>query len=55
MASFEVKSTVHVIGAGLAGLAAAVRLADGPRNIVLHDSARQAEGAAVHIMIPPSE
>jgi hydroxysqualene dehydroxylase len=44
MASFEVKSTVHVIGAGLAGLAAAVRLADGPRNIVLHDSARQAGG-----------
>ncbi|MCI0467630.1 MAG: FAD-dependent oxidoreductase, partial [Beijerinckiaceae bacterium] len=35
---------VHVIGAGLAGLAAAVRLAGGPRHIVLHEAARQAGG-----------
>lgn len=35
---------VHVIGAGLAGLAAAVRLAGGPHEIVLHEAARQAGG-----------
>src|SRR5262245_38985539 len=44
MGSFEVKGTVHVVGAGLAGLAAAVRLAGGPQNIVLHEAARQAGG-----------
>jgi hydroxysqualene dehydroxylase len=44
MGSFEVKGTVHIIGAGLAGLAAAVRLADGQRNIELHEAARQAGG-----------
>ncbi len=44
MASFEVKGTVHIIGAGLAGLAAAVRLAGGQQNIVLHEAARQAGG-----------
>ncbi|MGQ0444522.1 MAG: hydroxysqualene dehydroxylase HpnE [Beijerinckiaceae bacterium] len=38
------KSTVHVVGAGLAGLAAAVRLAGGSREIVLHEAARQAGG-----------
>ncbi|MGH6869498.1 MAG: FAD-dependent oxidoreductase, partial [Methylocella sp.] len=38
------KPAVHVVGAGLAGLAAAVRLAGGPREIVLHDAARQAGG-----------
>ncbi|MGH6838246.1 MAG: hydroxysqualene dehydroxylase HpnE [Methylocella sp.] len=38
------KSAVHVVGAGLAGLAAAVRLAGGPREIVLHEAARQAGG-----------
>jgi squalene-associated FAD-dependent desaturase len=38
------KPVVHVIGAGLAGLAAAVRLAGGPRDIVLHEAARQAGG-----------
>ncbi|MGH6834205.1 MAG: hydroxysqualene dehydroxylase HpnE [Methylocella sp.] len=35
---------VHVVGAGLAGLAAAVRLAGGPHEIVLHEAARQAGG-----------
>ena len=35
---------VHVVGAGLAGLAAAVRLAGGPREIVVHEAARQAGG-----------
>ena len=35
---------VHVIGAGLAGLAAAIKLADGSRNIVIHEAARQAGG-----------
>lgn len=38
------KPVVHVIGAGLAGLAAAVRLADGSREIILHEAARQAGG-----------
>jgi hydroxysqualene dehydroxylase len=38
------KPVVHVIGAGLAGLAAAVRLAGGSREIVLHEAARQAGG-----------
>ena len=38
------KPVVHVVGAGLAGLAAAVRLAGGPRDIVLHEAARQAGG-----------
>ena len=35
---------VHIIGAGLAGLAAAVRLAGGQQNIILHEAARQAGG-----------
>ncbi|MGB7260274.1 MAG: hydroxysqualene dehydroxylase HpnE [Pseudolabrys sp.] len=30
--------TVHIIGAGLAGLAAAVQLADSPRKIVIHEA-----------------
>jgi squalene-associated FAD-dependent desaturase len=38
------KPVVHVVGAGLAGLAAAVRLAEGPCEIVLHEAARQAGG-----------
>lgn len=38
------KPVVHVIGAGLAGLAAAVRLAGGGREIVLHEAAPQAGG-----------
>ena len=38
------KPVIHVIGAGLAGLAAAVRLAGGPYDLVLHESARQAGG-----------
>jgi squalene-associated FAD-dependent desaturase len=44
MDSFEVSGTVHVVGAGLAGLAAAVRLAGGPHNVILHEAARQAGG-----------
>ena len=35
---------VHVIGAGLAGLGAAVRLADGGRQVVLHEAAGTAGG-----------
>jgi hydroxysqualene dehydroxylase len=38
------KPAIHVIGAGLAGLAAAVRLAGGLREIVVHEAARQAGG-----------
>jgi len=36
--------TVHIIGAGLAGLAAAVRLVGGLFAVVLHEAARQAGG-----------
>jgi len=35
---------VHVVGAGLAGLAAAVRLVDAGLHVVLHEAARQAGG-----------
>ena len=36
--------TVHVIGAGLAGLSAAVRLSQGSENVVLHEAGAQAGG-----------
>jgi hydroxysqualene dehydroxylase len=36
--------TVHIIGAGLAGLAAAVRLADSGRAIIIHEAANQPGG-----------
>ncbi|ACB96716.1 hydroxysqualene dehydroxylase HpnE [Beijerinckia indica] len=35
---------VHIVGAGLAGLAAAIALADGRREIILYEAARQAGG-----------
>ncbi len=38
------EGTVHVVGAGLAGLAAAVALCGGRRRVVLHEGARQAGG-----------
>jgi squalene-associated FAD-dependent desaturase len=38
------KPAVHVVGAGLAGLAAAVRLTQGPYEVALHEAARQAGG-----------
>ena len=38
------QGTVHVVGAGLAGLAAAVALRDCARRVVLHEGARQAGG-----------
>jgi squalene-associated FAD-dependent desaturase len=37
-------STVHIIGAGLAGLAAAVRLADAGRAVALHEATAQPGG-----------
>lgn len=37
-------STVHVVGAGLAGLACALRLAGGGRRVALYDMAAQAGG-----------
>ncbi|WP_425293967.1 NAD(P)-binding protein [Methylocella tundrae] len=40
-----------MIGAGLAGLAAAVRLAGGSRNIIVYEAARQLAGAAGLISI----
>lgn len=36
--------TIHVVGAGLAGLSAAVRLAEAGRSVVLHEAAKQAGG-----------
>jgi squalene-associated FAD-dependent desaturase len=36
--------TIHVIGAGLSGLAAAVRLAERGENVIVHEAARQAGG-----------
>lgn len=39
-----VSGTIHVIGAGLAGLAAAVRLAEAGRHVVLHEQAPGAGG-----------
>lgn len=36
--------TVHVIGAGIAGLSAAVRLAQGGHHVIVHEQARQAGG-----------
>jgi squalene-associated FAD-dependent desaturase len=38
------KGTVHVIGAGMAGLAASVRLAQSGRKVALYDAAGQAGG-----------
>ena len=37
-------SRVHVVGAGLAGLAAALRLAEAGRPVVLHEASPQAGG-----------
>ena len=38
------KGTIHVVGAGLAGLAAALKLAAGGRRVVLHEASRHAGG-----------
>ncbi|MBV9065660.1 MAG: FAD-dependent oxidoreductase [Methylobacteriaceae bacterium] len=50
--------TVHVVGAGIAGLSAAVRLAERGHHVIVHEQARQAGGrcrsyfdAAVGLMI----
>src|SRR5215468_8290778 len=37
-------SRVHVVGAGLAGLAAALHLSEAGRTVVLHEASRQAGG-----------
>jgi squalene-associated FAD-dependent desaturase len=39
-----VTETIHIIGAGLAGLSCAVRLADEGRRVALHEAARMAGG-----------
>ena len=36
--------TIHIIGAGLAGLSAAVNLAKGSKNIILYEATGQAGG-----------
>jgi squalene-associated FAD-dependent desaturase len=38
------RGTVHIIGAGLAGLAAAVRLSDSGRNVIVHEGTDHAGG-----------
>src|SRR5579872_4684813 len=38
------QSTVHIIGAGLAGLAAAVRLVDGGKTVVVHEASTRPGG-----------
>ncbi|HLH51424.1 MAG TPA: hydroxysqualene dehydroxylase HpnE [Roseiarcus sp.] len=38
------RPAVHIVGAGLAGLSAAVRLSEGSASIVLHEATRQAGG-----------
>src|SRR5258708_38279689 len=38
------RPVLHIVGAGLAGLAAAVRLADGGAEIVLHEATDHAGG-----------
>jgi squalene-associated FAD-dependent desaturase len=38
------RPVVHVVGAGLAGLAAAVKLAPAPCDVVVHEASRQAGG-----------
>ncbi len=43
MRSFDT-GTVHIIGAGLAGLAAAVRLSDSGRTIIVHEATNQPGG-----------
>jgi squalene-associated FAD-dependent desaturase len=39
-----VSGTIHVVGAGLAGLSAAVRLAEAGRHVVLHEATKSAGG-----------
>ncbi|HKY86025.1 MAG TPA: FAD-dependent oxidoreductase, partial [Pseudorhodoplanes sp.] len=37
-------SVIHIVGAGIAGLAAAVRLAQAGRRVIVHEAAGQAGG-----------
>ena len=45
---------VHVIGAGVAGLSAAVRLVEAGLSVVVHEATRAAGGAADRTTISPS-
>jgi hydroxysqualene dehydroxylase len=38
------RPTIHIVGAGLAGLAAAIRLHDGSRDVILHEATDHAGG-----------
>ena len=46
--------TVHIIGAGLAGLAAAVKLAPTQSKVVVHEATAYPAGAAGPISTAPS-
>jgi len=45
---------VHVVGAGLAGLAAAIALADAGRCVILYEAAPTPADVAVPILMPNS-
>ncbi len=46
--------TIHVLGAGLAGLSAALRLAKAGRHVVVHEAAKQAGGRCRSYFDPAS-
>ena len=47
----KMSQTVHIVGAGLAGLSAAVSLAGRGISVVVHEAAGQGGGVVDHIMM----